>query len=241
MKILRVLALVLIAAGLPVLALPAAAASKTPQTITITTDPPTGDDTIWDRVDDLGDYVPEGTSTSGLPVYFSVETDNPLNPACFSDDGALGFPPNAPGIITIFWNQPGTCRVIASQPGNDQYAAAKQVVQTIKVRKEITDVTAQPVRKGLVLGLDPSTFAAHVEQESRFGPGSVGSFPFPGQTVTFKIGTKVMCTAVTNSYGDAACKKAVGTLAAFLSNSYTASVPGDAWDDPGTGTGKLIA
>jgi hypothetical protein len=229
MKSLRVLTAVLALVTVPVLAGPAASAAGTQsQTITITSDAPTGDGVIYDRVNGLGNYVPTGTATSGLPVMFSVTSPNN---ACFSIPGALGYPPDAPGIITIFWNTPGDCIVHANQPGDEQYAAATEVTETIKVLGETTEIVAKGAKGAF--GTAPSTFRATLYEDFRFGPG-IGSRPVEGETVHFAVGGTAMCSAVTNSAGVATCKKPIGLQKWLTSKNFTASFGGSEFRQPTT-------
>jgi hypothetical protein len=232
MKSLRVLTSVLALAAVPLLAGTAAdAVGTTSQTITITGAAPTGDDAIFDRVDGLGSYVPTGTSSSGLPVQFSVTSPDD---ACFSSPGALGYP-DTTGIITIYWNAPGDCVVHANQPGDVQYAAATEVTQTVKVLGENTDIVAKGAKGAF--GTAPSTFRAVLEQEFRFGPG-VGVQPVSGATVKFAVGGTAICSAVTNSDGVATCKKPIGFQKWLTSKNFTASYDGSTYLQPTTTTQK---
>ncbi|HET6153704.1 MAG TPA: hypothetical protein VFE15_12140 [Marmoricola sp.] len=219
--------------SVPALAGTASADGTQPQTITITSAAPTGDDAIFDRVDGLGSYIPEGTSTSGLPVSFSV--DSPDN-ACFAIPGALSRPGD-PGAITIYWNAPGTCTVLADQAGDDTYAPAAQVSQTVTVGKEITALTAPKVSKGL-LGLSASVFTTTLTHEFAFGPG-VGSAGYADQTVTFTVLGKPVCTATTNAKGVASCRKAIGVKVATSTSTYSVSYAGDAFDNAASKSGAL--
>jgi len=226
-KLMPVLALVVAAAAVPFLSSPAQADGGTSQTITITSAAPTGDDAIYDRVNGLGSYVPTGTSTSGLPVFFSVtSTDN----ACFSLPGSIG-DPDGVGVITIYWNAPGDCVVHANQPGDEQYAAAPEVTQTIHVLGESTFLVAKGAKGAL--GTAPSTFSATLYQNFAFGPG-VGSKPVQGATVSFAVGGTAMCSAVTNSQGVATCKKPIGLQKWLTSKNFTASYAGSQFLQPTT-------
>jgi hypothetical protein len=220
MKYLRVLTAVLALTAVPVLTGTAAnAVGVQSQTVSITSAAPTGDNAIYDRVSGLGSYVPTGTSTSGLPVQFSVTSpDN----ACFSMPGAIG-QPDAPGVITIFWNQPGDCVVHANQPGDDTYAAAPEVTQTVKVLGESTFLVAKGAKGAF--GTAPSTFTATLYRNFAFGPG-VGSEPVAGATVKFAVGGTAICSAVTNGSGVATCKKPIGLQKWLTSKSFTAAFDG---------------
>ncbi|RNL80039.1 hypothetical protein [Nocardioides marmorisolisilvae] len=235
MKLAPVLAAALAAVIVPVLvAMPASGDDKLPQTITITSDAPTGEFAIYDRVDGLGSYVPTGTSTSGLPVLFSVTSADDL--VCYSLPGAIGQPPTA-GLITIYWNSPGDCIVHATQPGNDQYAAATEVTQVIHVLGEVSEIDGAKAAKG-VFGTAPTTFKATLGQYFRFGPG-IGFGPVPGQTVTFSVGGTAMCSAVTNDAGFATCKKAIGLQKWLTAKTFTVSYAGGPFLQPTATTTKF--
>ncbi|MFL6061788.1 MAG: hypothetical protein ACJ72E_11185 [Marmoricola sp.] len=226
-KFLPLLALVLAAAVTPFLGAPAQAAGVTSQTVSITSAAPTGDAAIFDRVDGLGNYVPTGTSTSGLPVIFSVTSPDE---ACFSIPGSID-DPGGTGVITIFWNSPGECIVHANQPGDDTYAAATEATQTIHVLGESTFIVAKGAKGAF--GTAPSTFKGTLYQNFQFGPG-VGSQPVQGATLTFAVGGTVMCSATTNSEGVATCKKAIGLQKWLTSKNFSVSFAGSQFLQPTT-------
>ncbi|MFL6061785.1 MAG: hypothetical protein ACJ72E_11170 [Marmoricola sp.] len=212
----------------------AAAAGTRAQTVRFTSAAPTGKAAIWDRSYDLGDYVPRGTASSGLPVYFSVSTPDL---ACYSMPGTID-DPDAPGVITIWWNSPGTCIVTAEQPGNAQYAPARSVTQVIKIGREIAHITAPPVSKHGT-GASPSTFTSTMMVETQFGDGSsIAEFPLGNAVVDFKVGGSTICSATTNNNGVATCTKAVGTKNA-LRFSYTAAFAGNYFVLPVSANGFL--
>jgi hypothetical protein len=86
---------------------------KAPQTVSFTSAPP--DPAVLG-----GSYTPTATSTSGLPVTFSI-APGWTNGACALDGS---------GIVSFTGT--GTCVIDASQAGNDDYAAASQQ-QSLKI------------------------------------------------------------------------------------------------------------
>lgn len=229
----RVLAVaVLVTAPLAIpLAAEADVTGTTPQTIEFTSEPIT-DAIVGYRYN----YAVTAESTSGLPVVLSTDPD--------SDVCAVG--PEPPFVVgNVVPIHAGTCTIHADQPGNDEYAPAPRVTMTFEIGKEATTLVAQKAGKGL-LGLSPTTFSATLSYRGWFGP-SYGDFPYLGQTVTFRIGSKVMCTAQTVPHDDgsffgvglATCKAPIGLGAALTKNSYTATFDGSRDYEGSTATGKL--
>lgn len=243
----RALVLALLLAGLavPVAAGAAAAdpASDDPrqeQAITFTTAAPVGRD--WVHTNDFGDYVPDGTATSGLVVQFSVD---PASTACHATPGVFG-DADAPGRITVWFTAPGTCIVHADQAGDDQFLPAPRETQTFEVLREDVQLTASKVGKGL-LGLIPTTFRAELRHQVPFGPGYL-TVGYPGQKLTFSVAGKVMCSGVTveqdgpapfESTAVATCKATIGLATALSATSYTVTYEGNDLSLPATATGKL--
>jgi hypothetical protein len=79
------------------------------------------------------------------------------------------------------------------------------------------------------VGLFSYTFSAQLTRD-------FDGAPLAGQSVAFRIGSKVECTATTNTSGLASCKKA--PMLTF-SKTYTASYAGNAAYLGSTGTGKI--
>lgn len=237
---------------LAVLAVPAlagtAAADPEPddprqeQSIAFTTTAPVGRD--WLHTDDFGDYVPAGTSTSGLVVQFSVD---PASTACHGTPGLFGDPGAAEqGRITVWFTAPGTCIVHADQAGDDQFLPAPRQTQTFEVLREPVQLSASKVGKGL-LGLIPTTFRAELRHQVPFGPGYL-TVGYPGQRLTFSVAGKVMCSGVTveqdgpapfQSTAVATCKATIGLATALSATSYTVTYEGNDLSQGATAVGKL--
>ena len=159
---------------------------KTEQTITFDSDPPVG------RVS--GDtYPPSATASSGLPVSFTIADAS--SSVCSIDGGVVTF------------NTSGECVVQADQAGNDEFAAADRVTQTVTVEKipqEITfpDIADQSLRA------DPFFAGASVNNDD------VG--------VTYESDTPSTCTVVEATGSVTVSDENLGTC------SITASAEGDA-------------
>lgn len=243
----RGLALAVLLAGLGVPAVAGAAAAdpepedpRQEQAITFTTTPPVN--WQWVFTQTLGDYVPAATSTSGLTVQLSVD---PASTGCTALPGLIG-DPDAPGRITIHAGRPGTCIVHADQAGDEEFQPAPRVTQTFEVLREEVQLSASKVGKGL-LGLIPTTFRAELRHQVRFGPGYL-TRGYPGQTLTFSVAGKVMCSGVTveqegpapfESTAVATCKATIGLGTALSASNYTVTYAGNDLSLPATATGKL--
>lgn len=213
---------------------------KQTQTITFTSTPPPNP--VWNQTSDLGDYVPTATATSGLPVRFSVD---PNSTGCRSVPGVIGDPGSvSEGRITVYWNGPGPCTIIANQDGDATYQAAPPVVQSFVIGRETVDLSASLVGKG-ILGLSPTTFRAELKHSVRFGPGQILE-GYPGQVLTFSINGQVLCSGTTvfqasgfSTTAVATCKAPIGLVNALTAKSYTVSYAGNADSLPATATGVL--
>lgn len=210
------------------------------QAITFTTTPPVGHEWIFTHT--LGDYIPAATSTSGLTVQLSVD---PASTGCTAQPGLIG-DPDAPGRITIYAGRPGTCIVHADQAGDEEFQPAPRVTQTFEVLRETVFLGPSKVGKGL-LGLAPTTFRAELQHEIPFGPGYL-TRGYAGQTLTFSVAGKVMCSGVTveqegpapfESTAVATCKATIGLATALSATSYTVTYDGNDLSLPATATGKL--
>jgi hypothetical protein len=95
--------------------LPAITLTALAQTVTFDSTTPTGAGAAVGTI-----YQPGVSSSSGLPVALSVGSGSTAN-SCFVNSGA------------VFLAHAGTCVVEADQAGNDQYASADAVTQTITV------------------------------------------------------------------------------------------------------------
>lgn len=211
------------------------------QSVEFTSTAPVG--LVWSsRANSLGDYRPTATSTSGLPVHFSVD---PASTGCSGGPGLPG--PDGQGRFTVWAAaQPGTCIVHADQPGDEEFRPAARQTQTFEVLREQVFLGGSKVGKGL-LGLIPTTFRAELQRIGDFGPGwtFVG---YPGQTLTFSVAGKVMCSGVTvEQIGDApfestavaTCKATIGLATALSATSYTVTYAGNTLSLGATATGKL--
>ncbi|QSR28259.1 hypothetical protein CFH99_21790 [Nocardioides aromaticivorans] len=246
MKIARALVpAVLVALAVPA-SVGAAAADPVPddprqeQSITFQTTAPVGQD--WVHTNDFGDYVPYASATSGLLVEFSVD---PASTACHATPGVFG-DIETPGRITVWVTAPGTCIVHADQAGDEEFQPAPRQTQTFDVLREPVQLTAPKVAKGL-LGLVPTTFRAELLHQVPFGPGYLTT-GYPGQTLTFSVAGKVMCSGVTvehegpgpfESTAIATCKATIGLATALSTNGYTVTYTGNELSVPASAVGKL--
>ena len=94
--------------------IPVTAATKTPQTITITSTAPSG------VVVGSSSYTPTATASSGLTVAITLDS---TSTGCALTSGVVSFP------------HAGTCVIDFNQPGNGTYAAAAQKQQSITIGK----------------------------------------------------------------------------------------------------------
>lgn len=240
----RVLVVALLLGGLVPAVAGTAAADPEPddprqeQSVEFTSTAPVG--LVWASSHSLGDYVPAATSTSGLPVQFSVD---PASTGCSGGPGLPG--PDGQGRFTVWAAQPGTCIVHADQAGDDQFRPAARQTQTFEVLREQVQLVGSKVGKGL-LGLIPTTFRAELQHIAHFGPGWTFA-GYPGQTLTFSVAGKVMCSGVTveqpssvpfASTAVATCKATIG-LTNALASSYTVTYAGNDLSFGATAVGKL--
>jgi len=230
---LRALVLVLaLAAATVSFVVPAVAEEKLPQTLHFTSEPPT-DAIVGYRYG----YTVTAESSSGLPVVLSAD---PATPACF----ASSQPPFIYGNVSA--NRGGPCTVFADQPGNEEYAPAQRISMTFEIARELTTLDAARATKGL-LGISGTTFSANLHRRGWFGPGYGSMFAFTDQEVTFSVGGKKMCSAVTRYVDDgtffggavATCKAPIGVSAALSQKSYTATFAGTENYLPAVATGVL--
>jgi hypothetical protein len=206
--------------------------AKKAQTIHFTS-PPVTDAIVGYRYG----YAVTAVSSSGLPVTL---TTDPGSPVC----GVSSEPPFIYGNVSAF--HAGTCNVYANQAGNDEYQPAQQVGYSFEIARELTTLDAAKASKG-VLGLSGTTFSANLHRRGWFGPGYGAMFAYPGETVKFYVGGKLICSAVTVQKDDgtffgggvATCKAPIGVQAALKYNSYTAVYAGSQDYLPSTAIGKL--
>ena len=70
---------------------------------------------------------------------------------------------------------------------------------------------------------------------------TAGGAPVPGETISFRVGHALVCTAVTNANGVASCNGSVGGLLSLILNlGYDAAFAGDPGHLPSTAHGPLI-
>ena len=75
---------------------------------------------------------------------------------------------------------------------------------------------------------------AHGQADHRRGS------PIAGQVVRFTTGTRQVCTATTNSRGEATCAAGLSWIAALLSGGYTATYVGNGAYQPSSDTAGLV-
>lgn len=207
------------------------------QSVAFTSTAPVGLE--WVRGYKYGAYYPTATSTSGLPVQFSVD---PASTGCYGQAGLPGAD-GQPRFTVYTKLSPGTCIVHADQAGDDQFRPAARQTQTFEVLRERVQLSGSKVGKGL-LGLIPTTFRAELQRDVPFGPGYL-PVGYPGQTLTFSVAGKVMCSGVTveqngpsGSTAVATCKATIG-LANALATTYTVTYAGNDLSFGATAVGKL--
>jgi hypothetical protein len=129
----------------------------------------------------------------------------------------------------------GTCLVRASQAGDNTYEAARVVTQSFDVGRAGTTIDPSAASKG-VLGLTATTFTATlVRSDSPAGVPRV----LAGETLTFVVGGKTMCSATTDIHGVATCSAPIGLVSALTQKTYTATFAGSGVYEPSSSTGTL--
>jgi hypothetical protein len=101
------------------------------------------------------------------------------------------------------------------------------------VQKTATVLDAQPVLLKLTGGLTV-TFPLSARLTT------AGGAPVAGQAVRFTTGSRVLCTATTNSTGWASCGGSGAWTLAVLSGGFTATYAGNATYRPSTDTAGLV-
>lgn len=212
---------------------------KKAQSIAFTSTPPDGSvDWFFGDLSDVSGglgYVAAATATSGLPVTYSLD---PASEGICRIAGILDDNPILGSGAGIQFLGAGTCTIHADQPGNDEYRSADRVSQSFEIAKVQTGLTAAKAGKG-VLGLTPSTFSATLWVPVYAGGGGWSSEGYAGQSVTFSVDGRTMCTATTNASGVATCKAPIGLASWTSQSSYTATYAGDANYLGASATGKL--
>lgn len=109
--------------------------------------------------------------------------------------------------------------------GTDYYLASSDTSRSFTVNRVRTSLSAHAV---IPFGVSATL--------TRTATGA----PLAGQTLTFKAGSSVLCTAQTNSTGTASCSTLAATLAATLHLGYTVSYAGSSIYLPSSASGALI-
>ncbi len=158
--------------------------SKVKQSITFTSKPPASPA--------FGDtYDATATSTSGLPVTFSVAPST-TNSAC-SVTGS-----------TVTFLHAGTCVIAADQAGNDDYTPAPRVTQSVLVHKGPQSITftSTPPSPGFVgTTYDVAATGGDSGNAVAFSSTTTTVCTVSGSTVTFKAAGS--CRIAANQAGDA--------------------------------------
>ncbi len=191
---------------------------KSQQIYGVTIDPAPGSATNTSQL-----YFVSAKSTSGLPV--TVTVDPASADVCFA----------AASMHDPIWVQalaPGNCIVHFDQAGDGTYLPAPEVTQTIVVQKDYATLIADPAVKG-VLGLTPTKFAARLYLAVGFG------VPLVGETVSFEVAGKVLCSGVVGNDAYARCSAPVGVVNAFKAKTYTAVYAGNRYLYPAQSTAPL--
>jgi hypothetical protein len=168
--------------------------------------------------DELAQTITFGPSASPMTYGASPLTLN----ASASSGLAVVFTATGPAIISggkLAITGAGTVVVTASQSGNDTYAAATPVSQTITVNKATPSAVLRASSNSGFFG------AGLLGSAITFRATVTGSGAIPSGTVTFYSGTTALATAKLDGSGSATCttsKLGVGK------RSITASYGGDA-------------
>jgi hypothetical protein len=162
------------------------AVGSTSQTITYTSTPPSN------AAVGGATYAVTATSTSGLPVTFTVDA---------SSGGSCTISGS-----TVTMVHAGTCTIDANQPGNSGYAAAPQVQQSFTVARgsqTITFTSSPPSPAGA--NSPPYTVTATATSglavTFSVDPASTGVCTISGSTVTFH--SHGVCVIYANQAGNA--------------------------------------
>lgn len=168
-------------------------------------------------------YFASAKSTSGLPVKVTVD---PSSAYVCSASASTQDPTWVQAMA------PGNCIVHFNQAGDENYLPAPEVSKTIVVEKDYTILIADPAVKG-VLGLTPTKFAARLYLSVGFG------VPLIGQTVSFEVAGKVLCSGVVGNDAYARCSAPVGVVNALTARTYTAVYAGNRYLYPDKSTAPL--
>ena len=161
------------------------------------------------------------SSTSGLPVALSASGP------C-SVTGTASAP-------TLTASGAGTCVVTARQPGNEDVAAAADVVRTVTIAKAATRLTHTPV--SLVDSVRSRRVTVTAVLTSR-----VTDLPVAGATISFAAARTgaLLCTAVTDGAGTATCTRPMLTFVEILlADGTTAAYVGSGDYESSTATSPM--
>ncbi|WP_344188142.1 IPT/TIG domain-containing protein [Acrocarpospora corrugata] len=106
---------------------------------------------------------------------------------------------------------------------------------TFTYTKDTTELEAQP----LLLSLTSGTLNINLHPSATL-TDTTTSQPLAGQSVSFKVGTRTVCTATTNSSGVASCYGLVPLATILLHLSYTATFAGTPALEAATDSAGLI-
>lgn len=172
---------------------------------------------------DLG--VPQGTVTflaGGVEIGIV-----PVGPVPGPGDGISGFAALETASLPA-----GTHHVRAVYSGGPAHDGSSSDVVDVTVAKRATSTTAEAaVVKLTPLGLPLGQLRATV---------TTSAGPLAGVPVEFRVGTKVVCTSVTNGAGAATCNAGSQLVALVLNGGYTATFLGDANHLSSTARGAIL-
>jgi hypothetical protein len=118
----------------------------------------------------------------------------------------------------------GSHSFTAAYGGSTAYNASTSAAVTQTVNKAVTTVVAEGGNSG----------------GSMTAALSTSSGPLAGQTLTFRTGSTVLCSAVTGANGSATCSASgLNVLTLDLSGSYTVTYAGNADYQGSSATGKI--
>lgn len=128
----------------------------------------------------------------------------------------------------------GSCTIDAAQEGNEDYLAAPARSQTFAVEQAPTSTSAS--RATVTLGFLSKT----VRMSAKLTSG-VTEAGIAGQTVTFRLGSRRACSAVTDEQGTAGCSVVYGALHLLepVPSRYTAAFGGSTGHLASSGTGTV--
>jgi hypothetical protein len=122
---------------------------------------------------------------------------------------------------------------VADYRGDSNFTGAVSIAVTVTVTKAPTTLTATPALARLS-GLKLYLFDLTATLTGPYGPIS-------GAPITFTVGSRTVCTAVTDASGTAHCNAVVNALSVVLSFGYRAGFAGDEMYLPSTARAGLIS